>query len=832
MEEPDASAPNVPSDESRPGTGNTSAPEHDGSKHGAGGPIFVCDASAEAERLMGALKTRGYPTIDVPLGLLTSRVRYQVPALVVCDADAHEALARVLELAHAEETRSVRVMFVGNAHGALERDESFKTAGVASFTRPIDVEKVCSAVEELLGPPSPTSSDSGARARRAPAIVHSARKPYRSDELPVSSKPLDLLMPLSSDFPRAGDAIGGRSSLMPPSSGHGAAGPSDLSLETRTLLERAHLAVSSAPSQAARPTRLSPDVGAQAQLPDDVLAALDAPLDELGEPVDVESQSGTAGGAGSMGPPRTEAPPRPHEEAAERAASPSTPSYPSDAAVTNPGGRAAASAPPSLEPPPQPVSQPTASPTRLEASQRAQGTFVETRADLRVEGRALPPPPRQTLPEFSKLDEADLERDWPDSQPLPTARPTKSPTFLPHEAPSSPMAALSEAPESVLSIPPGPSLEDITAEPEKVGLGGAARALAAAIRQRKSGALALQSADGIRRVVLRDGDIVTAASGIEDESLVRFLESCGDMDAATADQLARVLPPFGRHAGAALVANGHLQQDALWPVLRTHSESILAAVVSMAEGHVSWEEVVPLRLQDEPAVFGGAAGAEVFVESVRRSIEPARAYRLLGSGRRFLGVGPHRGLLGECALGESIEADSLEALGRPLSPLLESSPELLPILYALLELGVFSHGTTTNADRDSSRVEDEAAHGIAPKEKKPARRADESAEDPFDDEAFRARVLARRSLVDDGDYFSILGVARTATAYEVARAHDALRTQLDPKRLTPRNFDLKADLDLVLLIVDEAKDVLFDNIRRERYRRALEAPPLGAYQRP
>ena len=31
---------------------------------------------------MGALRARGYPAVDVPLGLLSSRVRYQVPALV------------------------------------------------------------------------------------------------------------------------------------------------------------------------------------------------------------------------------------------------------------------------------------------------------------------------------------------------------------------------------------------------------------------------------------------------------------------------------------------------------------------------------------------------------------------------------------------------------------------------------------------------------------------------------------------------------------------------------------------------------------------------------
>ncbi len=799
---------------------------------------------------MGALRSRGYPTVDVPLGLLSSRVRYQVPALVLCDADAHEALARVLELSHAEETRGVRVMFLGGEHGALEGDPTFSQVSVATFVRPIDVERVCAKVEDVLGPASRgTSAPPSILPRRAPAIVPSARKPYRSDELPTSSRPIDVLAPLGAEFSRSPGEGLARPSLMPPSPAHGTGPLSELSSETRALLERAYLAASTAPSQAARPTRLSPDADVQMHLPEEVLAALDAPLDELGEPVgELDSHGGTAGGGGSAAPHRTEAPP-PRADTGDTPRGPISeipqprpPSWPSEAAVTNPGGRAVGqSAPPTGTELPVPGSHPTASPTRLEASPPRSRLSAEklsaekTRADLFVEQRSVPAPVLPSVvPDFAQLDEAGSETDWPGRHPARHATPPLPPDLpavLPSEGPPS---GLSDAPSAALSIAPGPSLADITAEPERVGLGGAARALAAAIRERRSGALAAMQGDaGIRRVVLRDGDIVTVASGIEGESLVRFLETTGDMDGAVADQLARVLPPFGRHAGAALIANGHLQQDALWPVLRAHSEWLLASVVSMTEGYLSWEEEVPLRLCDEPAVFGGAAGSEVFVEAVRRSIEPARAYRLLGGGRRLLGLGAHRSLLGECALGASLENESLAAVGHPLPPLLETAPELLPILYALVELGVLSHGGT-GRERDLERPADAADLDAATPPARGSRgqaRDEESTEDPFDDQAFRARLLARRALVDEGDYFSILGVARTATSYEISRAYETLRRQLDPGRLTARTADLRDELGLVLAIVDEAHDILTDAVRRERYRRALDAPPLMAYER-
>ncbi len=788
---------------------------------------------------MGALRARGYSTIDVPLGLLTSRVRYQVPALVLCDADAHEALARILELTQAEETRNVRVMFLGSEHGALENDTAYGNVSVATFVRPIDVEKVCAKVEDVLGPVSrKASAPPSLPPRRAPAIVPSARKPYRSDELPASSRPLDLFAPLGVEFPRGpGDSIA-RPSLMPSNPTHGAGPLSELSAETRTLLERAYLAAAAAPSQAARPTRLSPDAELPAYVPDEVLAALDVPLDELGEPSgEGESAAGTAGG-GSVGPSPTQAPARapaehtPRGPISEPPQEPRPPSWPSEAAVTNPGGRVAgASSPPSGTDVPQPGSHPTASPTRLEPNApRSRGNTHLGDPVVHPRPPALPPLP-QVLPELSRLDEAGSETDWPNRRaPRPEPQPHSAP-HLPIVVPSRPADAgvvgAEALPNASLSIAPGPSLADITAEPERVGLGGAARALGATIRERKTGALALQTDAGIRRVVLRDGDIVTAASGIEGESLVRFLETTGDMDSAVAAQLARVLPPFGRHAGAALIANGHLQQDALWAVLRAHSEWILASVVSMAEGYLSWEEDIPLRLQDEPAVFGGAAGSEVFVESVRRSIEPTRALRLLGGGRRLLGLGAYRGLLGECALDASLEADALAAVGRPLPPLLEDQPELLPILYALVELGVLSHG---GQGRDIERFADASPESAEATSRKPGREGG-VLDDPFDDEAFRARVMARRALVDEGDYFSILGVSRTATSYEVARAHDALRRQLDPSRLTLRTADLREDLALVLAIVDEAHDILADTVRRERYRRALDATPQTSGER-
>jgi preprotein translocase subunit Sec63 len=105
--------------------------------------------------------------------------------------------------------------------------------------------------------------------------------------------------------------------------------------------------------------------------------------------------------------------------------------------------------------------------------------------------------------------------------------------------------------------------------------------------------------------------------------------------------------------------------------------------------------------------------------------------------------------------------------------------------------------------------------------------APEDAEiEALDEEAIRARVRARLEIVDDGDYFAVLGVAHDATGYEVRRAFLELRRAFEPSRvLTPRIADLADDVRKISSVLEEAYEILRDNARRERYRRAIVAAP-------
>lgn len=784
--------------------------------------VFVSDSSAEAERLTSALRGRGYAVVDVPLAMLVGRVAVQKPALILCDVDAPGALDQIKRLRDVPFGGRVDIIFLGESGRTLDqqKDEVFHESS-GFFVRPVDTFGLLKKVEALIGAPSkperaigvssrPPASlpasrppgaliPSGAPAHVAisssapPAEESAASPPDAPTTPPPPRRPPQSPSPGSSpsSSPRRSSPVpnGPPDSILPqpiPLGFAHAASPiaqqipqSEISAELESILARAEQRVGAlAKASPAPPPRLTPEAEVDAVLPAEVLAALDEPLDsDEGE----ESSSGTghgsesAGtggsvrtglgtGAGSMSgtgsrhlsQARADTAPPPRRGPDEESAVPDEEPPP----ATPPAADAR---------PPVPPSWPAGAPSR------AMMTAVEA---------------KPTSARFS-------EREPPPTTAV--ARPTPLPPS-PEVPPSPPEPARSASTPAPRRPPAAPEI------PAVIGEGDAALAIARAIRSRFTGAVAFENEQGIRRVVLRDGDFVTAASGATSESLVYFLSERGTIAPAVAKGLAHKLPPFGRHAGAALIAHGHLRQDELWPVLRAHAEWLVGAIVGMQNGGASIEHEVPARLEAEPAVFGGATGAEVFVEIVRRVVSPERALSLLGGPSRRLEDGPNPALLGECALAQR----ELELVKRCRSASVAQALELGPrdfatVLWALALLGVL-----------------DAAGPAAPA---PVVAQHAPGLDPMDEHALRSRILARKALVEDGDYFALLGLPRSATSYDVERAYAELRQEFEPSRiLTSGNADLKGDVDLILEVLDEAREILGHPQRRERYRRAVEAP--------
>jgi len=741
--------------------------------------IFVSDASAEAERLTASLRSRGYLVADVPLGLLVGRVGAQRPAIVLCDADAPSAIEVVERMREVPGGDAINVLFFGETGGVMDaQHERLSRQASALFVRPVDVYALLRKIESLIGRPVRRSSRPSALqlSSRAPVLVAATRRPYRYDTRaranpsqrpPAEHKaPPSLLPPRGGVEPPLAAAPRQTDVAVPPLTD-----AARLSTELARLLGRAEERVSASQAPPPLGERLSPEAEIDAVLPPDLLAALDEPLDDLDDDDDDLRTPGSQSSEGS-------APSRASRSESDSTAgtAPGGSSHRFSAPETTSGGRTAE--PPDPDPvDPAPVTPP-ARPRGPASTTGTDMTGTAMSASFPLSGPAQPPP--------------SVPREEPPTGP---ATPRQITTRPPHLAREPVEMAVPAAPQPWVTI-------DI---PHSLGKGDVARVLARAVRARYSGAIAFEDTTGIRRVVFRDGDFVTAAAGIDGESLVAFLGQRGDLQPDAVQRLGRKLPQFGRHAGAALIAQGHLRQDDLWPVLRGHAEWLLTRLVLLESGAASLEHDVPPRLSAEPSVFGGATGAEVFIEVLRRAVPPDRAIAWLGGpGARFAAgdLGP---LLAETALPDDDLRIVMSASGATLDELLERAPgpDIAAVLFGLVELGVLKLRTSAAPARPVQR-----------------------AVDPLDHDALRARVRARRALVDEGDYFALLGVERSATGYDIRRAYTDLRRELDPSRvLTPATADLSEDVELILEVLDEAYEVLRDQVRRERYRRALEQEP-------
>lgn len=769
--------------------------------------LFISDASAEAERLTLALRTHGYVVIDVPLALLASRVAVQKPDLILCDADAEGALDTLERVRALTIEAPVPVILLGQRGGAMERIDGALAAG--AFARPANVKELADTVERLIGTPTEGPKSLRPSARKGFGVSSQPPSKVRGDRAAVVPLPPDL----------AGDQVPRENADAP---------ALELSAEIQAALADAERRLDAArPAVGPAHEEPDPEVNVEVALPADVLAALEEPLDE--EEAEEEHGPGTSGGGTSLGRAKTgsrgqtlagftgmtgadgtglgpdrvtgahwgalsdrpemeRSEPEADRRARQQASTPKPPRLAADDDYTRG--------------PDQPERRPSAAPTTsVERGAHGAGKDAppSTRMDPGYPGMVVPAQTATTTPPLRNrpgLGETAPIRPGPEKAPRETVPP---PTTIGTSAPLG--VAPAQSPDDA---PVREGGEDL-AVPPLLGDGDAFALVARAIRLRFTGALRFEVDEGIRRIVFRDGDFVTAASAVHGESLVSFLANRGDLPPEIG-KLAHKLPAFGRRAGAALIAQGHLPQDRLWPVLRAHAEWLIGRIFRIDRGRAAVESSIIDRLRDEPAVFGGATGAEVLVEVVRRVVSEQEALARLGGPSAELTNGSARSLLGECAL-PSLEAERVaNGAGKTVRELTlgAADPSFTSVLVAMVALGVLS-----------SRV--------APRE---AEQEPVEEPDPLDDDARRARILARKALVDDGDYFAVLGVAHDATGYDIRRAYSLLKRDFAPSRsLTPGTADLADTVDEILEVLEEAYDVLGDQRRRDRYRRAIEAVP-------
>lgn len=240
---------------------------------------------------------------------------------------------------------------------------------------------------------------------------------------------------------------------------------------------------------------------------------------------------------------------------------------------------------------------------------------------------------------------------------------------------------------------------------------------------------------------------------------------------------------------------GRFERDRL---LREARETLLERLVGAARAEFvlrRLDDTQPGRVLARARVFARPLRSQL-VEAARRALDPDDVASWIGEGRG-LALGPEReaGLVAAELPSELVEL-ILRFEGHPLTDFLSAAPTeagLAGALYALVA-------------GDALVLQDA-----------PPSPPSSSARAPV-----RSLLEAAAALAEDGDYFSILGLSRDATAAEVERAHASRRDELGALPLAALGLEgMEAKRLEALEAVDEARRVLEDGRRRRAYAASL-----------
>jgi hypothetical protein len=318
------------------------------------------------------------------------------------------------------------------------------------------------------------------------------------------------------------------------------------------------------------------------------------------------------------------------------------------------------------------------------------------------------------------------------------------------------------------------------------------RLLAIAARGRATGRLDIAT-DHPRSLWLERGRIVGARSAAPGERTEEIALRLGFI---TREQHRQVSPAAAglasRRVGVLLLERGYLKPTELASLARRSAEEIAFALFA-EDAPYHFEPAVRVPTDERLALERGTP--LLAVEGIRRRWGPPRLDAVLGSAGTLLAPAARAFPLAELALsGEERRVAELADGLRTLDEIMADAPldplSTRQVLAALVEVGVLC-------------VKILAPMGAPP---------------PAPGSIDLARIDEKLDQVRRADYFVILGLGRTCTPYEIREAAERLLSELTLERFDAVVADgLPAKLEEIRQVMEEARDILLDDVLRAEY---------------
>jgi curved DNA-binding protein CbpA len=322
-------------------------------------------------------------------------------------------------------------------------------------------------------------------------------------------------------------------------------------------------------------------------------------------------------------------------------------------------------------------------------------------------------------------------------------------------------------------------------------------------KARASGTLILERGGETKRIAFQRGDIVFAATNVENERLGERLVREGKIKRSVLELALRVMERSSERLGTTMVEWGWVSSPEMGRAVATQIKDIIYSVFSWSSGQYRFEtedKPVPADLVLELRT------AEVIYEGARRVSDLAAIEAGLGASTDIVGLaeGGHLGIPITQEDGYILaRIDGRGALGAIVSGSPLGKEETQRRLYAMLLAGVI-----------------ERRERPAPVER-PAQPLPQRI--PSDAETrFRDGIVARHAAMKFGSFYDRLGVAPAASEKRIREAHeDALKSLEPDPSFAGELDDLSKRIQQVRVSIAEAYETLADPERRRVYDRSL-----------
>jgi curved DNA-binding protein CbpA len=350
--------------------------------------------------------------------------------------------------------------------------------------------------------------------------------------------------------------------------------------------------------------------------------------------------------------------------------------------------------------------------------------------------------------------------------------------------------------------------------------------------ENKTGTMIFTREATIKKVYFHGGDVIFAASNLDDDRLGEFLLRSNKLTQAQFDAATEIIKKTNKKQGTILVELGFISSRDLVLGIKLQVKQIILSLFTWRDGRYLFDEspppacdIIPLQMSTGNLILEGVRGQDWQV--VRKSLPPLKTRLRPAANPSFLFQSvdleqDQQSILSLIDNNKTIEElCSVSGLG---------DFNTLKTIYALLALKMIEKGEL-KTEEEMKFAREAVRTAMAAKEQKPQEQKPDATAQSDSMPVSKQMIQDAFVVMKNQGHYQVLGVTSSATPQELKKAYFRLAKIYHPDRhLEPEMSDMKEKLELLFTRIHDAYQTLSDPAHRQEYDSNAAKEPAAAGQ--